>query len=239
MAGTLHLALRRTDLSARLTASAVAPRRARRAPIERQHLAVAHQHLAVHDRRPHVVAARDVDEVRDRIVERRLPRRAPSTTMIRSARLPGLERADLLRPCPSARAPPIVAMSSAVCAGTRARDRASAAWRGTPPGASPRTCRDRCCWRRRRCRGRRATPAAQVLRRPARCRSPASCCFRGCARRRRRARFRIAMSSSVDPDAVRRKRPRPPEADRLEVRRRRRAVLLARASSPRPRVSAR
>src|SRR2546430_10262598 len=39
-------------------------------------LTVFHQYLAVHDGGPHVVAAGDVDEVRHRIVERRLARRA-------------------------------------------------------------------------------------------------------------------------------------------------------------------
>ena len=63
-------------LSAIARASASTCRR-----IQRQHLAVAHQHPAVDDRRPHVVAARDVDEVRHRIVHRRLPRAAIETTM--------------------------------------------------------------------------------------------------------------------------------------------------------------
>src|SRR3954471_9920973 len=43
--------------------------------IERQHLSIAHEDLSVDDRRTHVVAARDVYEVGNRIVHRRLPRR--------------------------------------------------------------------------------------------------------------------------------------------------------------------
>ena len=46
--------------------------------VQRAHLAILHQDLAVHDRRPHVVATRDVDQVRHRVVQRRLPRRATS-----------------------------------------------------------------------------------------------------------------------------------------------------------------
>src|SRR5438093_6872977 len=44
--------------------------------IECPYLPILHQDLPVHDRRPHVVSARGVDDVRDRIVERRLARRA-------------------------------------------------------------------------------------------------------------------------------------------------------------------
>ena len=57
--------------------------------VERQHLPLAHQHPSIHDRRPHVVAPRGVDQVRQRIVHRRLPGARASTTTMRSARLPG------------------------------------------------------------------------------------------------------------------------------------------------------
>ena len=66
--------------------------------------AVAHQHLPVHDRRPHVVAARDVDEVRDRIVHRRLPRARHRRRSIRSARFPASSE-PIRSAMPSARAP--------------------------------------------------------------------------------------------------------------------------------------
>ena len=150
------------------------------------------------------------------------------TTMIRSARLPASSD-PISRSSPSARAPPIVAISSAVAAGTAARIARLQLVQGTRPGASPRTCRGRCCWRRRRCRGRapRRPPGTSS---PAPCRSPASCCFPGCARRRRPRRFRMAMSSSASQTRVRGERARRPEANRLEVAGRRRAGLLLRIS---------
>ena len=187
-------------------------------------LLFSHQHLAVHDRRLDVVAARDVDQVRHGVVERRLPRRL-MPTMIRSARLPGSSD-PIRRSIPSARAPPIVAISSAVAPAPRA-DRASRACAGTPPGASPRTCRGRCCWRRRRCRGRAprrppdtsatgAVPLASFMLLSGLCDTPTSC------------RFEHRDVLVGDPDAVRGQRRRAPEADRLEIAgRRERGSALA------------
>src|SRR5207253_4929791 len=61
--------------------------------IERAQLAIFHQYLPVHDRRPHVVAASHVNEMRDHVVHRRLPRSAHRHgDQIRL--LAGLERSD-------------------------------------------------------------------------------------------------------------------------------------------------
>ena len=157
-----------------------------RRAFERQHLPIAHQHLAVHDRRSHVVAARDVDQVRHRIVHRRLPRPRASTTVIRSARLPASSdpisrvhaRARARRrsspcPAPSAPAPRVGSLRRELGEERRLAHRlehVEVVVAGGAVGAEAERDAGR-----------------QVLRRPARCRSPASCCFRGCARRRRRA----------------------------------------------------
>ena len=117
-------------------------------------------------------------------------------------------------------------------------DRASRAWRGTTPGASPRTCRDRCCWRRRRCRGRAsrrrpgtsstgAVPLASFMLLSGLCDTPTP------------RRFRIAMSVVGHPDAVRGQRRRSPEADRLEIRRSASAGAARARSSTSSSVSAR
>jgi hypoxanthine phosphoribosyltransferase len=60
----------------------------------------------------HVVAARDVDQVRDRVVHRRLARR-PVSHDDEVGALAHLERADAIRQARAARAPPMVAISSA------------------------------------------------------------------------------------------------------------------------------
>jgi hypothetical protein len=140
-----------------------APRRAR--PARRASApCVAHQHPPVHDRRPHVVAAR-----------RRRPGARADRTSASAARchrhdddvgaLAGLERADAIGH-PERRAPSIVAIASARRPAARAGHpcRACAA---APPAAWPRTCRGRCCWPRRRCRAPRDAGRPQ-LRAPAR-----------------------------------------------------------------------
>ena len=118
--------------------------------VERPHPPVAHQHPPVDDGGPHVVAARHVDQVRDRVVHRRLPRARSSTR--RSGRRACPPRATRSSRPGRARAPRRSSPSRAPsCAGT-ARGSASPACAGTPPAASPRTCRGRCCSPRRRCR---------------------------------------------------------------------------------------
>ena len=135
----------------------------------------------------------DVDQVRDRVVHRRLPgRRHAHDDDVRA--LARFERPEAVAHPERARAADRRHLERR--ARTHgARDRSSAACAGATPSASPRTCRDRCCSRRRRCPGRspRRPPGTPA---PAPCRWPASCCFRGCATRRRRAVRRIAISGS-------------------------------------------
>ena len=79
-------------------------------------LAVAHQHLAVHDRRPHVVAAGDVDEC-ETGSNIGVCRAADIDTIDQVGALARLRASRSPCPCPSARAPSIVAISSATGAG--------------------------------------------------------------------------------------------------------------------------
>ena len=185
--------------------------------VQRQHLAVAHQHPSVHDRRPHVVAARDVDEVRQRIVHRRLPR--------------GRHRDDDAgrRACPARASRSRVSMPERARAVDRRhleRDR-----RGNRAGiAGGQLVQERRLAHRLEhvevvvaggAVGAEADGNAGRAhrRRPARRRSPASCCSRDCATTPTCRRARICDVGRRQLDAVRRQRPRPPEAERLEVRR--------------------
>ena len=190
-----------------LTAARTAAHAARRRGpplVQRQHLAVAHQHPAVHDRRPHVVAARDVDEVRDRIVHRRLPRRCHRHDD-QSRRACRLERSDARRSSPARARRESSPSRARPAPESRAGRRSQLVQQRRH--ASPRTCRGRCCWPPRRCRGRRRRRPPDRLGTGA-CRSPASCCSRDCARRRRRA-LQDRDVRRRHPDAVRRQRPGP------------------------------
>ncbi len=83
---------------------------------ERQHLPVPHQHPPTHDRRPDVVAARHVDEMRNRVEHRRLPGAVhgdgDEIGLLAGSRLP------MRSPCPIASAPRRVASSSTCRAGS-------------------------------------------------------------------------------------------------------------------------
>ena len=128
---------------------------------------------------------------------------------------------------PSARAPPIVAISSAVVALTARGSHGLQLVQERRRCASPRTCRGRCCWRRRRCRGRArrrragrpvtgAVPLASFMLLSGLCETPTP-----------RA-FSSAMSASRHPHAVRGQHAGPEEAEAVEIRHRRRLEALLR-----------
>ena len=76
-------------------------------------------------------------------------------------------------------------------------DRRWRAWPGGRPSASPRTCRGRCCWPRRRCRGPRRRPSSSIS--PHRAPRPrrASCCSAGSGRRPTSAALQDARGRSA------------------------------------------
>ena len=119
-------------------------------------------------------------------------------------------------------APLMVAISSADAPG-RLADRRSSLCAAAPPIAWPRTCRDRCCWRPRRCRG-RPYAGGEIFR-------------HWCdAARQLHVAFRVVRNGDlvaaqdldvgrVNPDSVVDDRARTPEADRLQIRDRAHAVV--------------